>query len=35
MQLPYEGRDPMEIVDKSGDVTMMETLKKKYNLENK
>lgn len=34
-QLPCEGRDPMEIVAMSGDVTMTETLKKKYNLEKK
>jgi len=32
-QLPYEGRDPREIVDKSGNVMMTKTLKKKYKLE--
>ena len=31
--LPCEGRDPREIVDKSGDVTMTKTLKRKYKLE--
>lgn len=32
-QLPYKGRDLREIVVKSGDVTMIETLKRKYKLE--
>ena len=33
--LPCEGRDPTEIVGMSGDLTMMEALKKKYKLEKK
>ena len=32
-QLPYDGRGPREIVNKSGDVMMIETLEKKYKLE--
>lgn len=32
LQLPCEGRDPREIVDRSGDVTMIDNLKKKYKL---
>lgn len=31
--LPCEGRDPMEIADKSGDVRMTKTMKKKYKME--
>jgi len=30
--LPCDGRDPREIADRSGDVAMVENLKKKYTL---
>lgn len=31
--LPYIGRDPMEIHSQSGDLVLAETMKKKYKLE--
>lgn len=31
--LPCEGRDPWEIADRSGDVVMIDNLKKKYKIE--
>ena len=31
--MPYEGRDAWEIVDRSGNVTMIDNLKKKYKLD--
>jgi len=34
-QLPYEGRDPTEIVGTSGDLTIVEAMKKKYKFEKK
>jgi len=32
LHLPYDGRDPLEIIDKGNDVAMIEQLKKKYQL---
>lgn len=34
-RLPYEGRDPTKIVGTSGDLTIVESMKKKYKLEKK
>jgi len=34
-QLPCEGRDPVEILGMSGNLTIAEAMKKKYKLEKK
>ena len=34
-QLPYMGRDPLEIAGKSGDLMLAKAIKKKYKLEKK
>lgn len=34
-RLPFEGRGPTEIIFMSGDLTLMEAMKKKYKLEKK